>query len=599
MEASRARLFVLFLDDSHVEVSGSHNIRKPLTDMLERLIGPDDLFGVMTPEMSATQVAFARKTTTIDGILSTYWHWGERDRVTTFDPVETKFNECFPGTPTPNQCDKGIAAEMILRRREVRTLDALEDLARYLRGVREERKAIIVISDGWQLYKPNSDLARPVCGEALTGQPMGIGPGAKLFAFPDKKAPTMSQHDCDQDRLNLAQIDDERRFKLIPDEANRGNVSFYTVDPRGLPAWDASLGPRDYQPPPDVDQANLRNRIDTLQTLAGATDGLAIVNSNDLDRGMKRIVDDLTSYYLLGYYSTEKLDGRFHRITVHVKRSGVNVRARRGYQAPTQAEVNVSKATAAFASGGAGHPEAEAAAHAVEAAIAPLVGSARELPLRVQVAAGWKANNAAIVHAVGEVAPGDAWKDGGEAEITLLRGSGGAALATAKATIAPGSRTFRVALAASEPIAAGDYAVRVRVLPQAALALSERSESNGQVETVRLAVPAAPESSGAVLFRKGPLTGNKEVVTADPRFRRSEQMRVEVPAAGATPMTARLLDRSGKAVPVPVTTAARDDADGSRWQTAQLLLAPLAAGDYVIELAGGAGRVLIAFRIVP
>jgi hypothetical protein len=51
----------------------------------------------------------------------------------------------------------------------------------------------------------------------------------------------------------------------------------------------------------------------------------------------------------------------------------------------------------------------------------------------------------------------------------------------------------------------------------------------------------------------------------------------------------------------------RDDADGSRWQTAQLALAPLGVGDYLIELAGGAGRAggagglraLAAFRIVP
>ena len=77
---------------------------------------------------------------------------------------------------------------MILRRRESRTLDALEDLARFLRGVREERKAIIVISDGWQLYKPNSNLARAVGGEPMTGQPPGIGPGGKLFATPPQES---------------------------------------------------------------------------------------------------------------------------------------------------------------------------------------------------------------------------------------------------------------------------------------------------------------------------------------------------------------------------------------------------------------------------
>jgi len=50
---------------------------------------------------------------------------------------------------------------------------------------------------------------------------------------------------------------------------------------------------------------------------------------------------------------------------------------------------------------------------------------------------------------------------------------------------------------------------------------------------------------------------------------------------------------------VPVVAAIRDDPDGSRWQTAQLALAPLAPGDYVIEIANGERRMLSAFRIVP
>ena len=76
-------------------------------------------------------------------------------------------------------------------------------------------------------------------------------------------------------------------------------------------------------------------------------------------------------------------------------------------------------------------------------------------------------------------------------------------------------------------------------------------------------------------------------------------------------MSARLLDRTGKALALPVAAATRDDSDGSRWQTAQLALAPLAVGDYVIELSesgksGGSGRsggeakrTLVAFRVIP
>ena len=78
LESSRARVFVLFLDNYHVDVGGSRRIARPLIDALDRLIGQDDLIGVMTPEMSPDDMAFARKTTTIEGFLERYWYWGDR-----------------------------------------------------------------------------------------------------------------------------------------------------------------------------------------------------------------------------------------------------------------------------------------------------------------------------------------------------------------------------------------------------------------------------------------------------------------------------------------------------------------------------------------
>ena len=59
-----------------------------------------------------------------------------------------------------------------------------------------------------------------------------------------------------------------------------------------------------------------------------------------------------------------------------------------------------------------------------------------------------------------------------------------------------------------------------------------------------------------------------------------------------------LLDRTGKPLAVPVTAAVRDEADGSRWVTAQLALAPLAPGDYAVEIAAGVRRMIAAFRVV-
>src|SRR5204863_8201212 len=63
---------------------------------------------------------------------------------------------------------------------------------------------------------------------------------------------------------------------------------------------------------------------------------------------LRKIADDLTSYYLLGYYSTNtKADGRFHRIKVRTTRSGVEIRSRQGYTAATADDVAKARAAAA------------------------------------------------------------------------------------------------------------------------------------------------------------------------------------------------------------------------------------------------------------
>jgi len=73
--------------------------------------------------------------------------------------------------------------------------------------------------------------------------------------------------------------------------------------------------------------------------------------------------------------------------------------------------------------------------------------------------------------------------------------------------------------------------------------------------------------------------------------------------ASSAPDQARLLDRSGKVLAIPVSIVVVDEADGSRWLSAHATLAPLAAGDYLIEVTANAGgaqkRTLTAFRVVP
>jgi hypothetical protein len=186
---------------------------------------------------------------------------------------------------------------------------------------------------------------------------------------------------------------------------------------------------------------------------------------------------------------------------------------------------------------------------------------------------------------------GDAWNDGFDATATLTT-SADATVASGRVTVPRGVRTFRLALMSSGALEPGDYVLRVGARAGGGASIPSR-------ETARLTIPPAPQSTGAIFVRRGPSTGNKDTPTADLRFRRNEQVRVEIPVDSADTVSARLLDRTGKLLAVPVTATVRDDADGSRWQTAQLALAPLAPGDYVIEIASGDHRNISAFRVIP
>jgi VWFA-related protein len=493
-----------------------------------------------------------------------------------------------------------VAQEMILRRREVQALDALEALVRHLRTVREERKAVITISNGWRLFGPNDALSRAIAGQQQPiPPPLGVDPRTGRLGTPvEPGGRWVATERCEHDRLVLSKLDNRQRFTSILNEANRANTSFYPVDPRGLAVFDENIVPaagvgmgQKVNPNPTIDihkdAARLRARNDALRTMADVTDGIAVVQTSEIDAALRRIADDLSSYYLIGYSSTEKLDGRFHRITVRIKRPGVNVRARRGYLAANAEAVAAAAAPVV-------PPTEMAERRAMTDALNALGAYARERAVRLHGAAARTPGGAASIWATVEVPrtspDGEDWSKGGRA-IATITAAGGRTVATKELTIAPGTYAVRFVVEPAAALDAGDYQIQIRATASGAGIPAS--------EVTRLSIPASPAAAGTQFSRRGPTTGNREMPTADLRFRRTERLIVHLPAASSDPIAARLLDRTGNSLSVPVTTASREEADGSRWHTAEVVLAPVAAGDYIVETTIGAERSLIAFRVLP
>ena len=218
-------------------------------------------------------------------------------------------------------------------------MSALKDLMEFMARLRGRRKTVMLVSEGL---------------------------GVNMFNVIDASGSTTSRAgDIAKEAMRAAL---------------RGNVAIYPVDPSGLTLGGA--GGEDASTPTAGPDGNAR---DSLRAIAEVTGGFALVSSNNFAGAFERIVSENSTYYILGYYSTnERRDGRYRRLSVRVKRPGLEVRARNGYLAPT----------------GRAPAPAAAVARSVSPALADAIGSAlpvTNVPMRL-TAAPYKgeADNAAV-----------------------------------------------------------------------------------------------------------------------------------------------------------------------------------------------------------
>jgi len=580
-EAGRddVRLFGIFLDDYHVRRGASMGVRDPITRFLQTQIGPSDMIGVMYPLQPTSQVRFTRNHDSVEKAIQQF--------------VGRKF-EYEPKNEFEQQYANYPAETVELIRNQV-SLSAIKGLIVHMGTLKEGRKALIVVSEGYSNMLP-PQLRNPIATIPGLGNPNALNP-------------TAGENDPDEDRaMFFSGMDLQSDLREVYDAANKNNTALYMVDPRGLAVNEFDINENVGQ---TVDRQYLSNTQDTLRVLAEQTDGRAIVNRNDLEKGMKQIVRDSSAYYLIGYNSSQTpSDGKFHEIKVRVKRPGVQVRARKGYWALTAEETKT-----ALAGPKAGPPPA------VEAAL-----SAIQQPLHGRVVRTWI---------------GTARGDNGKTRVTFVwepvpktasdRAQGEAPQrVTVIAASERGDPYFRgrvpdVALASARPAidgAAGDGASSAPHLPSRVtfdvppgkmqLRLSVEGAGaqvlDSEVRDVTIPDLTTHVALGTPEVLRARTPREAQQIKADPNavptaireFSRTDRLLIRVPAYGpgeTTPtVTARLLNRAGtpmSALPVPPPSAGA--------AMIELPLASLAVGEYLIEIdAAGEGadaKQLVGFRV--
>ena len=405
--------------------------------------------------------------------------------------------------------------------------------------------------------------------------------------------PFAADNNLQEDRVQFtAGLDLLSELQDVFNAANRNNTSLYALDPRRLTGGEFDITANVSG---TTSQSYLASSMDSLRTLAENTDGRAIVNQNDLGPGLRQIVKDASAYYLIGYTSSQApMDGKFHAIRVRVKRPGVQVRARKGYWAYTEAD-----AKRAEAGPKAGPPVA------VTKALSTLAPMTNRRYVRTWIGTERGTGGLSKVTFLWEPPPPTPGVRRDEARrVTLL------------ATSPAGDIVYRGRLPATLAPTGAGASISFDAKPgKLDLRITIEGDGTGMLDTEdrELMVPdlSAPElmlSTPKVWFARNArefaaLAGSVTPPSATREFRRTDRLlvRVDAFAPGTEPptVTAALLNQAGTKmgdIPVVAPTTAGEP------YTIDLPLASYAAGQYLLELtANSEGHKpvteLVAFRI--
>jgi VWFA-related protein len=292
------RIFLFFVDDLHMNFRDTPRIRQLFKKMSTQLIHEGDMFGVVSTGTSSIAIDM------------TY----DRKR------MDEAINKIAGSALKPSEiieAPQGAEGPSELRYRTHVAFATAYDIVRNLEKVQNRRKAVIFVSNGYDL--------NPFEG-ARYGDPNIVG---MVNSNVQRMKDLGVEYDPFSRQSNqFADADLARELSELTRAANRANATFYTIDPRGLVAGSDI----DEQVDPTEWNNYLRKSQDSLRVIAEQTGGFATVNQNDFDKALKRIDAESSDYYVLGYYSSNPdVMKRTRRIEVRANRPNLDIWSRKSY----------------------------------------------------------------------------------------------------------------------------------------------------------------------------------------------------------------------------------------------------------------------------
>ena len=281
------RIFMIFVDDLHMDFGNTGRIRDLFNQIKKELIHDGDMFGIVStgPSSIAIDMTYDRKR--LDEAISKISGAGLK-------PDEI--------IDTPD----GAQGPPEVRYRAHVAFSTAYDVLKNLEQIHNRRKAFIYVSDGYDYdpYKKARSVAEferegGTCTNPAdpTSCSNGASDGSATATQPDSNPFSTGDHSQNE----FAAADLTAELSEMTREANRANVTMYTIDPRGLVGGvDISETKVDM-----VDwEDHVRETQNSLRTIAELTGGIAVVNQNDFHKALARIDAETSDYYVLGYYSS-------------------------------------------------------------------------------------------------------------------------------------------------------------------------------------------------------------------------------------------------------------------------------------------------------